>query len=320
MKAVLLVLAVACGAGEAQLPGTRLLADGQLRLEVMDPAAPDRYNRGVRFAPLAAVLRANLAGREFLYAPLKHDPLADHGGLANEFDLCIPGGPREHLPPGWREAGEGGGFLKIGVGILQKKGADYHLFHQPAVLATAATEVRWEASNAVFTQTCPLSDGLAYRLQADLSVRDPVITVAWRLENTGTRAFTTRTYCHNFLRFDDRDAGPGYELSFPYPITVAGALAEQRVLERAIRFDARIPTWVNLEIAWPAGYDGANTCTLSHPEVGMALHSTTSLPGERTAVHARAGYIAPEQFIRLDLAPGAQVSWTRSWRFELTAP
>ncbi|MBN8527063.1 MAG: hypothetical protein J0M02_17140, partial [Planctomycetes bacterium] len=281
----------------------------------MDPASPERYNRGARFAAVAAVLRASLDGRDVLYAPADHDAIADHGGLASEFDLCIPGGPRELLPPGWLEAPEGGGFLKIGVGILRKQGRDYHLFHQPQILVAAQTAVAWRDDGARFVQTLPATDGWAYRLEVDLALRAPEMRMDWRLANTGTRAFTTRTYVHNFIRFGDHDVGPGYELSFPGPIAVTGATAAQTVLERAIRFDARIPTWVNLEIA-QQGAAGGSVCTVAHAGAGMSLLCSTSLPCERVAVHARAAYLSPEQFVRIELAPGAEASWTRSWRIE----
>jgi hypothetical protein len=311
---LLALLVLTCQA-EEQLPGTKILGDGRLRIEVMDPASPERYNRGVRFATVAAVLRATYAGHSFLHAPAKHDPVDDHGGLASEFDLCIPGGPREHLPPGWREASEGGGFLKIGVGVLRKQGKDYHLFHHPALLSPASTTVIWEASRATFTQTCQGVDGYAYELGAVVTVRDPEITIDWNLANTGSTAFATRTYAHNFLRFDDHDAGPGYELAFPFPIAVSGANPEQRVAGQIVQFTSRIPTWVNMAIAWPADYVGANSCVLSHPEAGMSLTCTTSLSSDLIAIHARAAYISPEQFVRLELAPGVQATWSRTWRF-----
>ena len=65
--------------------GSRVLAAGNLVVEVMDPSDPQRYNCGVRFTPVAAVLGARLGGREFLYNPVAHNPVNDHGGLAAEF-------------------------------------------------------------------------------------------------------------------------------------------------------------------------------------------------------------------------------------------
>ena len=315
----LLVLAVALAGGEAaSLPGARVLVHGPLRIEVMDPAAPDRYNRGVRFCPLAAVLRATLGGHEFLFAPPEHDPVDDHAGLASEFDLCIPGGPPGDLPPGWAEAAPGGGFLKIGVGVLEKGGEPYHLFQHPCLLVPAVTTATWTADGAGFAQTCAGSDGRAYALAAALRLSDDGLEVAWHLENTGRLPFTTRHYVHNFLRFDGRDVGPGYVLSFPYPIVASGLAPEQTAEAQAIRFAGRIPRWVNIEVPWPAGWSGENRLELAHPEAGLAVVCITSIPGLRTAVHARPQYVAPEQFVALALAPGEARTWVRSWRFTVT--
>lgn len=308
--------ALLCPAGAAdQLPGTRLLTTARMELQVMDPAAPDRYNRGVRFTPLAAVLRGRVDGHDYLYAPAGHDPLADHGGLAAEFDLCTPGGPVDDLPPGWSNAAVGGGFLKIGVGVLEKSSEPYHLFQQPRVLVPAITEVVWGPAAAHFRQTCAGMSGYAYELWADLTAGDALVTITWRLANRGIRPFTTRQYSHNFLRFDDADVGPDYALSFPYDITVSGLEPEQEAGTREIRFLRPIPRWANLAIPWPPTYDGPNDLTLTHRGSGLALTCTTSVPGLRTAVHARRGYCAPEQFIAVTLAPDATMQWTRTYRF-----
>lgn len=316
---LLLACAVLACAGEdvARNPGARVLVHGPLRIEVMDPAAPDRYIRGVRFCPLAVVLRATIAGHELLYDPSEHDPVDDAAGLASEFDLCIPGGPAGDLPPGWATAAVGGGFLKIGVGMLAKGVQPYNLFQHPSLLVPAATTVAWRDDGATFVQICAGGDGFAYELHADLSLRDDGLAVAWRLANTGTRAFTTRHYVHNFLRFDDHDVGPGYVLTFPYPIAPTGLLPEQAASAQSIAFTARIPRWVNIEVPWPADYGGAAIVELAHPAAGLSVVCTTSVASIRTAIHARPQYVAPEQFVALTVAPGAACTWTRSWRFQV---
>lgn len=299
--------------GAEELPGTRILVHGPLRVTVMDPAAPDRYNRGVRFCPLAVVLRASLEGHEFLHAPAVHDPVEDHGGLASEFDLCIPGGPPGELPPGFAEAAVGGGFLKIGVGVLAKEKEAYNLFQHPRVLLPATTTATWTADGARFAQVCAGSGGYAYELTADLAMADAGITVAWRLANTGTRPFSTRHYVHNFLCFDGHGVGPDYVLTFPYAIAPTGLRPEQEAGGREIRFVREIPEWVNIEVRSPADYGGPNTLTLAHRGSGLAVTCTTSIPGIRTAVHARQRYCSPEQFVAITLAPGSAQAWTRSW-------
>ncbi|MFA7343503.1 MAG: hypothetical protein WC003_04285, partial [Terrimicrobiaceae bacterium] len=175
----------------------RVLTSGSLSVEVMEPKHPDRYNRGVRFTPVAAVLGVALAGQSFLYAPKAHDPAADHGGLASEFDMCIPGGPEADLPPGYAEAAEGEGFLKIGVGVLRTEKKTYNFFQKPEMIEPAKTTVQWGSDSAVFRQTCSGVNGYAYELAATVTARNDTVLVDWKLTNTGAKPFLTKQYTHN---------------------------------------------------------------------------------------------------------------------------
>ncbi|MCX7935448.1 MAG: hypothetical protein N3A66_09350 [Planctomycetota bacterium] len=93
--------------------GSRILASDDLVIEVMDPTSAERYNRGVRFTPVAAVIRAAVGKDEYLANAVEHDPLTAAAGLFAEFDLVTS-------PPGFDAAKIGEGYMKIGVGILKK--------------------------------------------------------------------------------------------------------------------------------------------------------------------------------------------------------
>ena len=291
----------------------RVLTSGSLSAEVMEPNHPDRYNRGVRFTPVAAVLGIALAGQSYLYAPKEHDPVADHGGLASEFDLCIPGGPEADLPPGYAEAREGEGFLKIGVGVLRKEKKTYNLFQKSEVIEPAKTTVSWGPDSAAFRQTCGGVNGYAYELAATVTVRDDEVSVDWKLTNTGTKPFLTKHYTHNFFRFGDRDAG--YALSFPYDFQAEGLESGQKQDGRDILFVGAIPKWINALVRPPADYTGPNAFVLRDTVTGQSVRCETSAPGLFTAIHARKNYIAPEQFIAIALAPGESKTWRRSYVF-----
>ena len=302
---------------EARHDGSRVLTNGAMVVEIMDPVHPARYNRGTRFTPIACVLGARLDGREFLFNPVEHNPVDDHAGLASEFDLCIPGGPAGHLPPGYDEAQVGEGFLKIGVGVLRKQAGAYSLFQNCEVIEAATTSVSWSPCGARFSQQCGGVNGYAYELDAELSVGTNGVSVNWTLRNTGANPLTTRNYVHNFFRFEDQDVGPGYVLSFPYDFTESGLLKEQLQDGRSIRFNALIPKWVNAVVPYPADFNGPNTCELKSTFSGMRVLCATSLPGLRTDIHARPNYVAPEQFILLSLASGESREWTRAYSFSL---
>ncbi len=308
------LLASPCQA-EARHAGSRVLTNGTMVVEVMEPNHPERYNRGTRFTPVAAVLSARLDGREFLFNPVEHNPIEDHAGLASEFDLCIPDGPVEHLPSGYNEAQVGEGFTKIGIGVLRKQTRQYSLFQNCDVLSRADTAVSWDSDRALFRQKCGGVNGYAYELEAQLTVGTNSIAVKWTLRNTGLKPLTTRNYVHNFFRFEDQDVGPNYVLSFPYDFTATGLLKEQAQDGRNIHFNARIPQWINAVIPYPADFDGPNSCELKSTLSGMRVVCITSLPGLRTDIHARLFYLAPEQFITLSLALSESREWTRTYLF-----
>jgi hypothetical protein len=295
--------------------GSRVLMAGDLVAEVMEPDDPQRYNRGVRFTPLAAVLGVRMAGHEFLFNPVEHNAIDDHAGLASEFDLVTPDDPDDWMPPGYLEAKAGEGFVKIGVGVLQKQDDRYSLFQQPQIIERAHTQVIWKADAAEFHQTCSGTNGYAYELSAKVAVRSDHVKVDWTLLNTGKKPFTTRQYTHNFFRFDNYNVGPDYTLGFPYDFQAEGLQPEQEQIGREIRFVKQVPQWVNLVVPYPKDYTGANTCVVRQETSGASVLCTTSLPGLRTAVHARPGYVSPEQFIELTVNPGKEVKWSRGYRF-----
>ena len=133
--------------------------------------------------------------------------------------------------------------------------------------------------------------------------------------NTGTKPIATDNYVHNFFRFNDLSAGPDYVLSFPFDYEAGGLGAEQEQKGREIHFKKEIPGAINASVAYPEGYDGDNAFTLRHAKTGQSLTGMTSIPGTRTDLHASKSYVCPEQFIHLEIAPGKETKWRRSYSF-----
>jgi len=296
-------------------PSIHMLSSGLTRVEVMDPFAPGRYNSGFRFTPLATVLGVEVDGHSFLYHPAKHDPKEDDGGLASEFDLCAPGASDDDFPPGYLDASVGGGFLKIGVGVLRKQKEPYSLFQQNEVIDLAKTTATWSNDQVLYHQTCPGIDGYAYDLFASVKVSPGRVAIRWELTNTGTKKMTTNQYTHDFICIDDRDVTSGYTLNFPYDFSATGLESGQKQSGRDILFTGAIPTWINAVVPFPPDYRGPNTFVLKCAATGASIRGEVSLPGLRTAIHARKAYIAPEQFVTLIIAPGEKIAWTRTYDF-----
>jgi hypothetical protein len=296
--------------GEGRHVGTRILTAGNLTVEVMDPAAEVPYYQGARFTPVAAVLSAVVGGHEFLDNPIDHNPATEHAGLASEFDLSRP-------PPGHDEAEAGGGFVKIGVGVLKKKGQNYAFWEPYEIIEPAVTTVTWEESAARYKQVCNGANGYAYELSAVVLLEGDAISIDWTLANTGEKRLSTENYVHNFFRLDDRPVGPGYTVSFPFDYEVTGVTEEQEISGRDLIFKAEIPKWVNIDLTPAEDPAPSSAFTVRQVESGLSIDVVTSVPVSRTTVHATKQHVCPEQFIRLEVEPGKSTSWQR--RYVLSA-
>lgn len=289
-------------------PGSRLLTGGMLGVEVMDPHHAERYNRGVRFSPLAAVLRVWSEEGEFLFSPTGHDPLTEHGGLPTEFDVVTS-------PPGFAEAREGEPFVKIGVGALRKRGDQYRFFESYELVTAGQTEVEWGKDRAVFSQVLDPVNGYGYRLEAAVVVTGNTVLIDWALENTGTARLVTECYTHNYIRMGEAPIGPDDVLEFPYDLNPDDARHGALIEGPQVRLTEVPSHAINLRIPYPDGYEGPNRCVLRHEPDGRAVEMLTTLPGRYTAVFATAQTFCPEQFIKLDVPPGERVAWVREYRF-----
>ncbi len=291
--------------------GTRMLASKDLVVEVMDPAAANRYYTGVRFTPLAAVLRAVKGGKEYFFNPVTHNAASDHAGLASEFDLITPGGP-----PGFAEAAANGGFLKVGVGVLTKSTDQYQFWNNYPAKTLAKTAAQWGTNTVTFSQALPPTGGYGYLLTAKVTLEGPALHVDWTLKNTGFKPLKTRQYTHNFFRFSEKNVGPGYVISFPYTPQPGGLNDGQRHAGREIHFTKAVANPINANVPWPSGFTGANAVTVRHTATGQAIECITSIPGINTALHATAQHVCPEQFVEIALPPGKARQWRRSYIFK----
>jgi len=318
----LLMIAVSSAMEEPQIalqnPATHLLRSSSLRVEVMDPTHPDRYNRGVRFCSVANVLRVAMQGHDFLFSPVTHDPLAENGGLCSEFDIGTTA-----PPPGFSEASTGEGFLKIGVGVLRKEISEYDFFHPYELIRPAQTRATWSDHSARFEQSCAGVNGYAYRLEAEIMVEGNAVEVKYSLTNSGKKPFTTEQYAHNFFSFDGAAIGPDYIVQFPYDFSVTGMQPWQEKAGKEIEFTGPFPAQVdalNLNVLPPVDNLEPNTITVFNRAKGMSVLASVTRPSLRIAVHASPRYLCPEQFVLINLQPGESQKWVRRYEFHLDSP
>ena len=178
------------------------------------------------------MLRAQLRGQEFLYAPVGGGALTYLGGLPMEFDIGQEAFQPD--PPGYNEGKSGDPFLKIGVGILRRDASAYNFSASYPVVERARTTVTWQPDRAHFVQTLTgNANGYSCYLEEDVIVKNDRLILNYLLRNTGSKTFTTEQYLHDFLCFSGRPVGPNVRLSFPYDFTTSPAVSPWQRLRRS---------------------------------------------------------------------------------------
>jgi len=314
--------------------GTRLLRSGNLVVEVGDPNSHDcKWNKGLRFSPVANVLRAQLADQEFLYSPVNGGALSYLGGLPMEFDIGQEAFQPD--PPGYNEGVNGDPFLKVGVGILRRNAGAYNFSTDYPVVELARTTVAWESDRAHFVQTLSgNARGYSCRLEEDLVVKNDRLTMRYLLRNTGTKRFTTEQYLHNFVCFSGRSVGPNVEVSFPYDFTaspdvtpwsapgkvrsiLAAAQPDVVRVANSVVYLNKITSIPKIWIYKPQDDAGPDLFSVEHTQTEQRLLIGASIPAAYVGIWTTDYQVSPEQFLQITLAPGEEARFTRTYTFRI---
>ena len=316
--------------------GTRILRSGGLVVEVGDPDSPDcRWNQGLRFSPVANVIRVQLDDRDFCYAPTSGGALGFMGGLPMEFDIGQESFQPD--PPGYNEGSNGSAFIKIGVGILGRNSSAYNFSSNYQVVELAQTATTWQSDRVNFVQTLSgTANGYSYRLEEDVIVKNDRIIMDYVLTNTGTRTFTTEQYLHNFLTFGQRNVGPNYRVYFPYRMTASPEPQQWEppvwmLAGRGFKWVDDNPPMVSLGnmilytqtissvpktwIYKPDDYLGPDTIAVEQSDLGQRVVIDSSLRSAYVGIWTTSYQVSPEQFVIITLAPGESAEFTRTYKF-----
>ncbi len=332
------LLALGTGRADAQPlavhSGTRILQSGSLVVEIGDPESAEcRWNKGLRFSPVANVLRAQLRGQEFLYSPVGGGALSYLGGLPMEFDIGQEAFQPD--PPGYNEGKSGDPFLKIGVGILRRDGGAYNFSANYPVIEPARTTASWQPDRVHFVQTLTgNAQGYGCYLEEDVIVKNDRLILNYLLRNTGSKPFTTEQYLHDFVCFSGRSVGPSVRLTFPYDFTtnptvspwqaptairniMAAAAAVYVRIANSIEFMEKASSVPKIWVYKPEGYVGPELCAVEHAETRQRVCIETSIPAAYVGIWTTDYQVSPEQFLQVTLAPNEEARFSRTYTFRV---
>lgn len=334
--AIALALAASPGcllAAAAQAPSATIRND-RLTATIALPDAQDGYYRGTRFDWSGVLTSLQYKGHEYItpWSDINDPAVGDYeyrgDKIATGTSTTIMGFPEEFasLPErsafGWETAKPGGTFVKIGVGILRKPDdKPYDHFRQYEMVQGNQWEVERNAASVTFKQTINDPDsgyGYVYTKKVALVAGKSELILQHTLRNTGSEPITGFVYEHNFMRWDNETPGPDYSMHFAFDPRPADPLGEAPLAYhgRTVNF-TRTLTGKDAIRSLPVGFGGDSTdydFRFEHSRLGIGLRVTADQPLYRAVIWGIRSVFAIEPFIRYDILPGQQFSWTYTYQ------
>lgn len=296
------------------------LTNGQVDLVLFLPDTTNGYYRSSRFDWSGIIACASYRGRTYFgewfdkYDPLTNDAVT---GPAEEFRAA------EGKELGYAEAGATGGFVKPGVGVLQKVGdAPYRFGTVYPVVDHGTWTTKVEKRSVTFTQVLRSKLGYSYRYTktVELDPHQPIFRLHHTLVNLGSKDLTTQIYNHDFFMLDHATTGPqnvvrlGFSPAFD-PATPSTLQVDGNQIRFVTTPDAAHPAQGYL--TGFSGAPGEYRVEVANTETKTATLQTSDSPVIKAFFWSTAKTICPELYTPIHVPVGGQQTW--SIQYELRA-
>ena len=286
------------------------ISNGQVEAIVAIPDPEKSYYRGQRFEEAGIITSLKYGGHEFAArnGPAERNPAAaDHvSGPAEEF---------------WDAVGYGddpdsdGKFMKIGSGVYEQSGRRDYFFgwiYWPVERFTWKTTAG--VSSIEFRQDVSTKYGWGYEYvkRVSLSPGKPELVIEHEFKNTGSKRLASAHYSHNFLLVDKLPPGPDYSVEFGFKPEFVNRETFGKLIVDGSSFSFKGGETLHSRLN---GCLDAKSCSfkISHKPTGASISITESEAPFRQALFICGSGICPESFVRLDLAPGESMKWSRAY-------
>jgi len=310
------VLLLLCGGTKPEpVPPQASIANGVLTASLYLPDEQQGYYRGTRFDWSGAFKSLDYKGHRYVdqwfdtYDPNLHD--------------AINGPVEEFTPLGFSDARPGDAFVKIGVGVLRRPDDKPYGFSAVYdIVDHGKRTVKTRKDRIEFTHdlTAPNGYGYHYTKTVRLSNGKPELVLEHRLKNTGQKAIETSVYNHNFFVIDKQPTGPQITIRFPFNVSAEGRGFGSTILAQGNRLTyAR--ELAKKEYVYSAGLQGFGPTAADYDvrienlKTGAGVRATSDQPLEKLVFWACSTTSCPEPYIRLQAAPGQEVTWTITYAF-----
>ncbi|MFO1247652.1 MAG: hypothetical protein U1E93_05380 [Alphaproteobacteria bacterium] len=284
------------------------------------------FYRGTRFDRAGVVAHATYKGQDYgqywfsSYSPAVHDFAWLNGQVTVSTASGAAGPSEEFTAIGFNEAGMGGKFLKIGVGILKRDTDPYVFVHSYPVLNEGTRGYSATKSSVRLTQK--LNDketgwGYSYVKTVRLTPGKPQMTIEHVLTNTGKKDIDTSVYCHNFLSLSE--GNENVELTAPFTLTATKPLAADAAVVngktlkylRAVKEGESVTSPFTGYGATAADYD----FKVVNTKTGFGQRIRADQPLSQINFWSIRTTFSWEPYIAISLKPGETKRWTYTYDY-----
>lgn len=273
----------------------------------------EQYYRGVRFDPTGVVLSLKAKGHIYFGGvyPI-HNPEC--------FD-SISGPVEEYLIVGYNEAKVGEDFLKIGVGMLEKKSDKKYNFIEDFKLKNAGKRsVKVFDDSIEYTHEMSDKSGYGYILKKRLRLEKSSLVVEHTLKNIGSKTIDSNVYGHCFFTVDNMQIDESVVAKFNFKLDcpqayISKGLAE--IKDNEIRYlrTAKDSDRVSIDNIQCAGTLEENCMEVEFGKLGAGVRVRGDKPLLKSVYWSNGKMVCPEPFVKIDLKPNEEFSWKFTYDF-----
>lgn len=280
------------------------------------PDTENGFYRATRFEWSGIIASLEYEGHSYFgqwfreYNPISHE--------------SILGPVQAFAPLGFGDAGLGGNFVKIGVGVLKRPDEmDYRSQKTYEIVDYGEWSYEIYDNRVEFIHTLTdeaLGYSYVYHKTVSLSDNKPELVLDHRLINTGLNSIESNVYNHNFFMIDNEPSGPGIRIVFPYDVFAEGrgfgTLAE--IDGKELKFLRQLEGTEHVYSAGILGFgDTADDYDfrIENVKTGAGVRITGDRPYEKLVFWANVKTYCPEPYISLSVQPGREVRWRNVYEF-----
>jgi hypothetical protein len=294
-----------------QYPSLKI-SNEEVQMLIYLPDVEKGMYRGTRFDWSGVIGSVIYKGHEYFgYWKETHDPL---------FHEDLTGPVEGYIKPGlgYEEADAGGGYVRIGVGLIEKPDETEYSFRNHYELLDHGTWTMDQGADWIYFRHELNTDiGYSYIYEKRIQLKNNGFTMEHRLRNTGEKTIETDQFNHNFFMIDGEPSGRAFSISFPYPISTEDdpkSFAELK--DSTLNFIKDLEDEDSFFILLNGYSENIedHQVTVQNHKTGAGVTFSVDKPLHRMAFWACRTTLSPENFIWLEVEPGASEKWTSEYK------